>query len=298
MQNINKNHKHIISLDGDRYLIYYNNGEIKDIDITPNEVPEDIRLQYVQLLQEAYDDTDPHINHTKTIEYIKNDYIARLDALYKPYFDKKILNFDGHKFNISSYFLHYLNTIQENIKNGQSQLQIINFNTQEITWYDTRLSFTVFLEYLDRVIVEIEKLNIEFATDKKWIANLSADVDFSGIKDIQDELLLLQNIENKIQDLAFKVFNELQLLFTDLSLDNFDIKKIWFFLNNLLYNPDNKETYDKIIPDKQNILLSFWNQYKQYCEEEQNVHHMIENEIPNYDKTQKQLNLILQKWSF
>lgn len=296
-----RKYKYVISLQGERYFVCYDETEnnittevIKDIDTTPGDVEEGLRQEYVVLLHEALDNTDSLLNHTKTIEYIKNDYISQLDKLYDTYFEHQTFNIDGYKFNVSNRSLHYYRQITGDIEANKSKLEILNFTTKQVLWGDQLISFESFLEYMNNMILYIEKLNKKFHNDKKWIANINPAIDFSNYIDIEAEMVMFREISDlKNQDRAELIISIKKEIFPEFNEKTDDA---WQTIINLV-NPENVDILKELSISGQEVVQKYIALHQIYLDKFTATQSLINNKTPNYVKTQKKLDDIIARWS-
>jgi hypothetical protein len=184
-------YKYIVSLEGQRYLLYYDllsndNNIIKsdfyDINLDDKSLSEGSLEEMREKFYVAINSTDYQFNHIKTIEYIKNDYMNQLTSLYNQFFNKYSLTIDGILFPLNDTFLHYYKEINSSIKNQISLTQFVNIDKQVVKWsnVDQGISFNKFQDYYSQIINFFDNKNLEFIQDKNWIANLDPLIDFSN----------------------------------------------------------------------------------------------------------------------
>jgi len=296
-----REYKYVISLEGERYLVCYNEIEndittevIKDIDTTPGDTEEGLRQVYITLLHEALDNTNPQLNHTKTIEYVKNDYVSRLDKLYDVYFEHQAFTVDNHKFNISNRSLHYYRQIEKDIESGKSKLEILNFATKEVTWYDKQISFENYLNYMNDIILYIAKLNKDFSNDKKYIININPEVDFSNYIDTEIEMAMFMEARNKQKQDGILLINDIKAeIFSE-----FDEKtdEPWQTIMNLC-NPANVDVLQELSTKGRELVKKYTILHQIHIDEFEKIRTIISNKKPKHILTQERLDKIILKWS-
>jgi hypothetical protein len=184
-----KKYKYIISLEGERFLCYYDllstDGVIiktgfDDIDLTPNTAQMEKLEEYRAIFKQALLETDMGVNHSKTVEYIKQQYKDKLAVLREYYFNNYIHQIDGLYFRINAEYVNYYDHIKQDIDNNTSSSIFVDAKNKTVKWGgDAVFSFEKFINYYTQISQLISNKNNEYIQDQQIILQIK-DEDFNG----------------------------------------------------------------------------------------------------------------------
>lgn len=184
-----KKYKYIISLEGERFLCYYDliaeggfviKTGFDDVDLTPNDINIDQLKEHRAIFNQAISETDMSFNHTKTVEYVKQDYKNKLFTLREKYFTNYSHQMDGLLFPINAEYVNYYDHIQVDIKNGTNTNNFVDNINKIVKWGGgVNVPFDKFLEYYEKIAKFISDKNFEYIYDQQTILQIQ-DEDFNG----------------------------------------------------------------------------------------------------------------------
>lgn len=299
-----KKYKYIISLEGERFLCYYDllseSGEVietsfDDIDLTPTNIQTNSSIESSAIFEQAIAETDMGINHSKTINYIKQTYIDKLRDLRGLYFNNYIYQINDIYFPINAEYVNYYDHIKQDIENNISSSIFVDIQNKTVKWAgNIILSFESFINYYTQISQFISNKNNEYIQDQQTILQIKEE-DFSS-----EIMFDWNNVSYQYAQKSYNASKNAVYLLIQTAFQQINIA----FENNILYRIDIDKLINdaiKTCKDMKNETLE--NEIRQAVDKMYINYDHLKNIIDQFSRDKKKdittetLNAILVKWS-